>query len=258
MGRPSSKRADLAQIQVRPDDPLVSDGSIAALQLEIAIMRGACRNWPFSTTIREEAERLLKTEVTPSTWMGINIICARYMVNASCYGIAPEVAAVRAACEDFSRVIDYCERVQAKHSKDPRIAALFQNLHTLDCLDIDRKFLRRQLEKCAANSSAISKSSGWDTWVRNLAAFCRKRQIPVSGEGPERNPVGSSKFVRLIRYLQSHMPDVWRQHHSGLESQDSEVSEQAEAALAKAVRRALHIDSRKCQETKTTPSIVQT
>src|SRR6266516_3902122 len=66
----------------------------------------------------------------------------------------------------------------------------------------------------------------------DLARICPEIGIAPSGEGPERSKEDqSSKFVRLVRRLQSELPEVYGEHEPD--------SKSSEASFAKAVRRAL-------------------
>jgi hypothetical protein len=155
------------------------------------------------------------------------------LVRASHYRISANTADVRAACQDLIRAIDQLKKVYDRHAANIAIATFLHN----SCIDVsvhqlagfDRTILMKEIERCTDKTKNVP-DPDWDKWIRDLAGICPKIGIAPSGEGPERSKEDqSSKFVRLVRRLQSELPEVWAEHE--LDS--------SEASFAKAVRRAL-------------------
>jgi hypothetical protein len=204
------------------------------LQLEIAIRKGTVGKI-FPTEVRDDLTELLNVDISNASWYAINVVTARYMLRVSHFYLSPNTTDVRAACKDFIQAIDQLKQTYDRHATDPAIATLLQDalidLSVESLAGHSRDTLMREIEKCSDETRNAS-GAGWDKWIRDLARICPKIGIAPSGEGPERNVEDqSSKIVRLVRRLQSELPDICAEHESD--------SKSSEASFAKAVRRAL-------------------
>jgi hypothetical protein len=233
MARRQSKRIDLPDFMTWDTDLDDYPGN-TSLKLEIALRKGAVRDYPFTSEVRSDLAKFLNLKIGKGTWYKINAATARYVLRvAHFYGALPAVT-VQTVCRELVEAIDNLQHVYNKNAKDPRVAAFLREM----CVDIgirhteyDRKILMRQIERCADNES-IASGPGWDEWIRDLAKICPEIGIVPSGEGPDRSVLNqSSTFVRLISRLQAELPEICAQHESDTEASD--------ASFARSVRRAL-------------------
>src|ERR1700693_5318295 len=118
MSRRPSKRIDLIPDFMGPDSDPTDHPALLGLKLEIAIRKGLCRAYPFSTEVRDEVADLLKTEISASTWMKFTVVTVRYMLRVSQYNLALRTATVRTVCQELVRAIDQLVQTYERHAAD--------------------------------------------------------------------------------------------------------------------------------------------
>src|SRR5215207_6125667 len=105
MARRPSRRIDLLQHLVEPDADW-EDPALIKLQLEIAIRKGLCLEFPFSSEVQDDVAALLGVTISKAVWMKVNVATARYMVRSLFYADAPSNVSVRNACEALLAATD--------------------------------------------------------------------------------------------------------------------------------------------------------
>jgi hypothetical protein len=132
MARRESKRIDLIPDFMGPDSDPSDDPSLAGLKLEIAMRKGALREFPFTTEVRGDLAGLLNVNISHATWRKIKVATARYVFRVSqfCGGLSS--VTVRTVCKDLVMAIDKFQQAYDRNARDPRIAAF---LHEI-CVDM--------------------------------------------------------------------------------------------------------------------------
>ena len=135
------------------------------LKLEIAIRKGAVREYPFTTEVRSDLAHLLNVNISQATWYKINIATARYVLHVSQFYRGLSSVTVRTVCKDLIKAIEKFQQTYDRNASNPRIAAFLREI------DVDmsisgltgfyRGILMREIEKCTDRGS-IAFGPGWD------------------------------------------------------------------------------------------------
>lgn len=242
-----SEETEMARRQKRRVGPIPElspendDIQLNGLTLEMALSKGALtgrlKDFPLSAVVRADLEELLDVKISDVAWYEIETSTARYMLSATQFKLGLSAPAVQNVCRDLIRAIGHLKATYDQAALDhPRVAAFLEDRLGIGSTvrhlaDFDSAMLSREIEHCAAEPH-VADGSAWDKWVRDLAKICPELGIMPSGEGPDRS--GSkkiSKFVMLLRELQTRVPEMFAEHQKNSESSD--------ASFARAVRRAL-------------------